>query len=381
MYNALTKAIQNNTQLCQDLWVKLCKIETPSSNKEQLDKLIDVLEQFSKDRGYPCTRTPFPKAGDCLRIEVPGDNRPPILLMAHMDTVHAMGAFGSDPVRIEGETIYGPGTVDCKGGAAVAFLTAMALEEAKIPHPPIRMNFTTDEEVSAMYSGDAGKQYITEAAKGVQAVFNCETTRPNRVVTGRKGITKVEIQITGKAAHAGNAYFSGVSAIREAAHKILALETLSEEGGCTFNCGVISGGTVANAVPEHCTIAVDIRALTPETMEKAVAQARDIAETAFVPGTHSQFHISSCRPPMPYTEGNKKLFQYYDKIAQECGFGAMEAAVTGGGSDAAYTTIAGVPTICSCGIEGIGEHTLNEQASLSSLPKRSLILALAIAKI
>ena len=69
------------------------------------------------------------------------------------------------------------------------------------------------------------------------------------------------------------------------------------------------------------------------------------------------------------------------KIAQESGFGAMEAAVTGGGSDAAYTTIAGVPTICSCGIEGIGEHTLNEQASLSSLPKRSLILAMAIAKI
>ncbi len=84
---------------------------------------------------------------------------------------------------------------------------------------------------------------------------------------------------------------------------------------------------------------------------------------------------------MPYTEGNRKLFSYYDQIAREYGFGAIEASVTGGGSDAAYTTIAGVPTICSCGIEGIGEHTLNEQASLSSLPKRSLLLALAIAKI
>ena len=46
----------------------------------------------------------------------------------------------------------------------------------------------------------------------------------------------------------------------------------------------------------------------------------------------------------------------------------------GGGSDAAYTVMAGAPTLCSCAIEGGGAHTLSEKADLSTLEERACLI-------
>ena len=51
----------------------------------------------------------------------------------------------------------------------------------------------------------------------------------------------------------------------------------------------------------------------------------------------------------------------------------------GGGSDAASTTMAGVPTICSCGVRGQWNHTMKEYAVVDSIFDRSKMYVAAVA--
>ena len=51
---------------------------------------------------------------------------------------------------------------DCKGGIAVAILTMAALKEAGYNKRPIKLVLSPDEEVSAIYSKEEGKNYLRE---------------------------------------------------------------------------------------------------------------------------------------------------------------------------------------------------------------------------
>lgn len=361
-----------------ELWEQLCRMETPSTNKPALDRQADFLEETAKALGFAVTRVPFEKAGDCLRIDVAGDDCAPVVMMAHMDTVHPVGAFGDQVVRVQGDYMYGPGTCDTKGGAVAALYACHALTKCGISHPPVRILLNTDEEVSNFYSGQAGLQWIRENVRGAQAAFNCETGKTGLITVGRKGLAHLDVHIQGKGAHAGNGYFTGISAIREAAHKILALEALSDPENCTVNCGIVRGGTICNAVPVSCDLEVDVRGLTEKGLEDVLEKVLQIINHSYVPGTTSTVSTRASRPPMERKEGNDKLFALYAKVARENGLSVPEPMVRGGTSDASYTTLEGIPTLCSCGPVGDDEHTTHERALRSSLKERSLMLALML---
>lgn len=360
------------------LWQQLCRMETPSVDKAALDRQTDFIQQTAQELGFSVTRTPFETAGDCLCIDIPGTDAPPVVLMAHMDTVHTQGAFGPEPVRMEEGVLFGPGTCDTKGGIAAALYACHALQLRGKPHPPVRILLNSDEEVSNYYSGGKGLDFIRENVGGAQAVFNCETGKAGRITVARKGLVHLDAHIQGKGAHAGNGYFQGVSAVREAAHKILALEALSEPKRCTVNCGIVKGGTVCNAVPESCDLEVDVRGLCVEDLDRVTRQVKEILTHSYVPGTVTTISVRASRPPMPQTEANMALFTRYARVARDNGLPSVEPMVRGGTSDAAYTTMEGIPTLCSCGPVGEDEHTLRERAFCASLKERSAMLALML---
>lgn len=374
----LTKCMDALEAQYLNLWEQLCRMETPSGDKEALDRQTTFLEATANGLGFAVTRVPFERAGDCLRIDVPADTGAPVVLMAHMDTVHPVGAFGSDPVRIQGDYMYGPGTCDTKGGAVAALYACHALTRCGLPHPPVRILLNTDEEVSNVYSGQKGLDFIKENVRGAQAAFNCETGKAGRITVARKGLVHLDAHIQGKGAHAGNGYFQGISAIREAAHKILALEALSDPECCTVNCGIIKGGSVCNAVPESCELEVDVRGLSKQDLDSVIQKVRQILCHSYIPGTVTTVSTRASRPPMARSEGSERLFALYARVARENGLTAVEPMVRGGTSDASYTTLEGIPTLCSCGPVGDDEHTVRERALRSSLKERSLMLALML---
>ena len=361
-------------------WEKICSFETPADNKPALDEQSRCITAFARERGFFVTEYPFPEAGNCLTVETSPDQAPAIALLAHLDTVHPVGAFGKVPVRREGDWLYGPGVLDCKGGACTALLAAEVLM-AEETAPPIRVILTTDEEVSARFSGEAGKAFIREKARGALAAFNCETGRPGVLVLGRKGILRVQVTVRGKASHAGNDYFSGVSAVKEAAHKILAIEALSRRDGATFNCGVIAGGTKSNVVPDTCRFEVDIRGRTAKELDGALEGLEEIAAKSFLPGTVSSPEIVSRRPPMEHTPEADRLFEKVRAAAARYGLEEVSPVEKGGGSDSAYLAEEGIPTVCAFGVTGTGEHTVKEAALIPSLASRAKLLAASIMEV
>lgn len=354
---------------------RIARMETPGENKDALDTMAGFIRDFAVERGFAVERIPFPATGDFLHIRLPGaPEEQPVLLMAHMDTVHAIGAFGPEVIREEDNWLCGPGVLDCKGGIATALMTMETLRESGCRRG-VSLLLTSDEEISGRLSGEAGFALMRKYAAEACAVFNCEAGKEGELTVGRKGIVRLRVDVNGIAAHAGNAYFNGASAIREAASQILQIESGSSEDGCTFNCGVIHGGTTPNTVPGHCSFVVDIRAMKEHTLNEGVERVKCLAETVSVPGTSCTVTVVSSRPPMEHREANDALLEKINRSARAIGQEPLRPIVRGGGTDAAYTVQAGAPTVCSCGMVGTGEHTLRERVDMSSLAPRVALLS------
>ena len=364
-----------------DFWKSICRMETPSSDKEALNQQADSIEAFAKARGFDVCRQSHKNAGDTLTVELVGkSDAAPIALLAHMDTVHKKGAFGESVVTEKDGVLYGPGVFDCKGGICVALLAMQVLAETAEKHRTLRLILNSDEE-DGRYLLNERAEFIQNAARGCCAAFNVEAGRADSLTVGRKGVLRAKLQVRGIAGHAGNSYFESASAVREAAHKILALEKQSTEEGLTYNCGVIHGGTAANIVPEACTIEADIRYKNAEQHEHALTTLKEIAENTYVKGCTTECEILSDLPAMECTDANLRLFEKVMEASRALGMQELLPLQRGGGSDSAYTVAIGIPTVCSMGAVGRYEHTIREQADIDSLKSRALLLAETIVRI
>ena len=96
--------------------------------------------------------------------------------------------------------------------------------------------------------------------------------------TARKGISLYEMQISGRAAHAGLEPERGINASVEAAHLILAIAELGDPAlGTTVTPTLLRSGTAANVVPARATLAVDVRAASVAEQQRVDEALRLIA--------------------------------------------------------------------------------------------------------
>ena len=195
---------------------------------------------------------------------------------------------------------------------------------------------------------------------------------------GRKGIAKYKIEITGKACHA-SVCTEGISAIREAAMKIIELEKHQDAEGITINCGIISGGSAENTVPEHCMFTVDTRFANDAQMKEVDAIVRKIAATSYLEGTTATATLLSSRISMPIKDKNVALVHALNAVWEKYNLPTCEPVVRFGGSDVAYISAANIPAADNLGICGGGIHTLDEFAYIESLPIFAARLATAAA--
>lgn len=370
--------IEKNKNRYIDFWVDICRIEGNSYSKEDVNLVVDAIEKFAVSEGFLCRRHSFDDAADYIIIEANPEGEKGHIYIAHSDTVFDKGAFGDEVVKIADGKVYGPGVIDCKGGIAVALLSMKALCECGY-NKNLRLIVTSDEEVDNSLAKDEGINIIKENSSGFKSAFCCEVGREGEILVARSGIIRVTINVYGKASHSGIDYFAGVNAIEEAAQKIIRIQKNSQQGGITYSCNLISGGERINIVAPKCSFQVDIRVKCAEDKEKALAIVREIAKTDYVGGTHTTLIIDSERMPMEKTQGNIALFESIKKVSQEYELEKIEEyGTSGGGSDAAYSVIAGVPTVCGIGTTGDFCHTPNEYAEIDSLEKRAKLISQTI---
>ena len=361
---------------------RVVNIDTGTGQKAGLDKVATIYREALAAAGVPAEIVPSATGdhvwGSHVGTSGPGTGvRPVSLVIGHMDTVFPAGTVAERPFRIDGRRAFGPGVEDMKSGLVCAVFAAKAMTELGLwPQHEVVFFFNADEEIRSPSSagifaregGRADECYVLEGARD-----------DGSVVTARKGSARFQLAVTGKAAHSGAAHPAGRSAIKALAHKVLALEGLTDyEAGTTVNVGVVKGGLSFNTVPGDAWCDVDIRVLTPELARRVVEAVTEIAAREDVPGTKTTLTGGITRPPMVRTDRNVALFHALRGLAALLGRDLTES-LTGGGSDGCLTAAAGAPTLDGLGPQGGGAHTVGEYLELDSLVPCAALLAMALA--
>ena len=343
--------------------------ESPSDNKDAVDRCGRELAGRLAEIGADVRSISVATAGDHLRAQI-GAGRRQILLLGHFDTVWPVGQLQQMPLRRDGDRLAGPGVLDMKAGIGLGMLATRALFELDRPADVrIVMLWTTDEEVGSLTS----RALIETEARQSNAVLVLEPALPGGALkTSRKGCGGYEVVVRGEAAHAGVDPGKGVSAIRELARQILAIETLQDlSAGVSVNVGVIEGGSRPNVIAAEARARVDARAPTMADAARIDAAIRGL--TPHIPGATIEIHGGFDRPPMERTPGVVRLLAIAQTAARELGQTVDEGS-TGGGSDGNFCAALGVPTLDGLGALGDGAHALHEHVVIPTLAPRAALL-------
>lgn len=359
---------------------ELVNIDSGSYDKPGVDAVGERLQRFFAEQGIATSVLPQPEHGDVIRATVPaaGGGNKPIVLMGHRDTVFPKGEAGRRPFHIADGRAYGPGVCDMKAGLVMnAFVLAAYARFGGAPAPLIGL-VTSDEEIGS----PACRPAIEATAREARAVFNSEPGRPSgNVVTGRKGGVFLHMEVLGKAAHSGGAFQDGISAIAELAHKIIALQAITDlDRGVTLNVGLVSGGQSVNTVAPRAEAQIDLRYVEPADRDIAVAEIERIAATATVPGTTAGVEIRGEFKPLVQDEASAALFDTYVGAARDAGL-TVAGEFSGGCADSGFTASVGCPTICAVGPVGGKAHSPEEYMEVDSLVPRAQSLFLAIGRL
>ena len=316
-----------------DLWKQMVTIDSGIGVKEGGMEIGNLCAGILEKLGFSIRRVSYEKCGDTIIGERGDLSKPYTILMGHMDTVFFKGEPEKRPFTIKDGKAYGPGVLDMKGGVTILLYAVRFLLEAGYNRYRIKIILAGDEEV-AHGNSTASADYEKEA-KGAIMGFNLETGFvDNSVVIERKGVAQYLFEVDGVGAHAGNNPEDGRSAVEELAHKILDIQAETDwQEGTTVNCGVIAGGTVANAVPEHAWVKVDVRFKTTAGMERIEKAFQTIAKKQYVESTTTCCKKLVVFPPMERLESSEKLFERAEAIAEKYGFPKAKAIAVGGGSD------------------------------------------------
>ena len=240
-----------------DRAVELLKhlIATPSVSRSE-EQTANVMEQAIRDLGFQPRR----EANNVWALDPHFDeNRPTLLLNAHLDTVKPVATWTRNPYCPEqdGDVLYGLGSNDC-GGGLVSLLQVFAWLTAKEQPYNVIYLASAEEEVS----GKDGISRVLPLLPPVEVAIVGEPTGMQPAIA-EKGLMVLDVVAHGTSGHAARG--EGVNAIYGALEDLHFLHThkfrkVSDLLGPTImNVTMIHAGTQHNVVPDRCEMVVDIR--------------------------------------------------------------------------------------------------------------------------
>lgn len=361
-----------------DLLRDVVNIDSGSFDKEGVDAVGTRFEQHFAEYGIETWREPHDVYGDAVHglISKPGSNEKPVLLMGHRDTVFPKGEVAKRPFTIKGNLAHGPGVADMKAGVVINVFVAAALKKFDAAPCPIKLLITGDEEIASRSS----RPIIEREGRAARAVYNSEPGRPTgNITTGRKGGVFMRFEVFGKAAHSGNNFAVGISAIGELAHKIVQIHALTDmDKGITLNVGLVSGGQSVNTTAPHAEGEIDFRYIDPADRATIMGAIEKIIATSTVPGTSAKLHINGEFLPLVQDAAAKAMFEAYQAAAVDSGLTTLTGEFAGGCADSGFTASVGTPTLCGLGPVGGNVHTDLEWLDIESIVPRAQTLARAI---
>ncbi len=229
-------------------------ISTPSVSREETDA-ANILADFIEKCGLPCERI----GNNLLVREELDEEKPTVLLCAHIDTVKPVSTWTRDPFTptVEGDRLYGLGSNDC-GGGLVSMLQAYRCLRGRATKYNLVYLASCEEEVS----GQNGFSLALPHLPKIDVAIVGEPTGMQPAIA-EKGLMVIDGIAHGKSGHA--ARNEGVNAIYEALDDMVWLRDHQFRkkslllGQTKMTVTVLNSGTQHNVVPDECRFIIDVR--------------------------------------------------------------------------------------------------------------------------
>ena len=330
---------------------------------------------------------PFPTQTGNLIVDLPGrgamKSAPRLMFMTHMDTVPLCA--GAKPV-IKGRRVVNAAPTalggDNRTGCATLVSLAAELAASKAAHPPITLVFTVREE-----SGLWGARFIDQSMLGEpKLAFNVDGRTANYVGIGAVGADRWEVEITGRASHAGGAPEKGISAMMIAAEALTDIrkggwfgKVVKGDHKGTSNVGPVMGadggpaGQATNVVTDFVRVKGESRSHDQKFFKEITAAykqaftdaAARITNTEGKAGkakfvAHTDYYPFRLKESLPVV---KRAIEAVKALGLE-----PDIRAANGGLDANWLTRHGIPTVTF----GAGQneaHTVDEWIDLDEFDK------------
>ena len=340
-------------------------------------------------------RIPVPTETGNLIVQLPGTVPGPRLLFStHLDTVPLCA--GAKPRR-EGDRIESDGTTalggDNRTGCAVLVTLVETLLKHRLQYPPLTLLFTVREE-----SGLYGARHLNPADLGGVAMgFNVDGKLAHEMTVAAVGAERWEVEILGKAAHAGVAPEKGISATLVLA---LALAEVHRGGwfgkvvqgdrAGTSNVGPVAGRTGGSA-GDATNVVTDYVHVKGESRSHDAAFAAEITQayrTAFEnaakavtddQGSTAQVKFDGRQDYAAFKlADDEPVVRHAFRAAEAMGL-TPKTKVANGGLDANWFVRHGIPTVTI----GAGQYEIHTVAEYVDVPEfeRGCRLAVALATV
>ncbi|MBN2292841.1 MAG: M20/M25/M40 family metallo-hydrolase [Pirellulales bacterium] len=369
-----------------DLWraesllLKLLKIAGPSCHEAEVAHFVtgelcragvpaSAIETDQAHRRSRCR-------GDVgnLICRLPGTIRGPRrLFMAHMDTVPL--CVGARPIKkgdyivpADKHTALG---ADDRAGVAVVLSTVLEIIRQKLPHPPLTLFFSVQEELGLLGTNSAKFSALGKP----RLAFNFDGGPCEQITMGATGGYRMTADVHGIASHAGCHPERGVSAITIAS---LAIAQLHHDGWLgniskrsktgTANVGVISGGDATNVVTPLVQIRTEARSHDPAFRKQIVAAIEKAFQDAATSVKNEDGRCGSVEFE-GHLDYESFLLADDDPSLLACEAAVRDVGITpkrkisDGGLDANWMSVRLVPTV-TMGAGQIEPHTVNERVDL-----------------
>ncbi len=337
-------------------FMEMVRIDSESGQEQEFIAYLKDL--LTKELQAECTIDDFGN----LIATIPAKNSTrtePVFFSCHADTVKP--GKGIEPVlengviRSKGDTILG---ADDKAGIAELVEALKTVDR----HPPLEIAVSREEEI-----GLVGAKHLDTTVLKSKMGFLIDMDALDAVVIGGPSHMVIDVEITGKAAHAGMEPEKGISAIRAAAAAITNLKEGWIDEETTVNVGIIEGGEIRNGVPEKAQIKAECRSLTHEKCVKQSDVIKEAFETAAKTiGARAEVKMEMAYKAVSISE-ESEVVSIAKKAVESVGL-EPQVRVICGGTDGSIYNEKDIQTVI-IGMGGVAEHSKDEHIAVVDMEK------------
>jgi tripeptide aminopeptidase len=331
-----------------DLACELQQIPSPTFKEHERAEFVrQLFEQIQlKDVGID----PTGNVWSCL----PGGDRRPLVVSAHLDTVHP--EIRPIPLIRDPGRITGPAIGDNALGLSALITLAEYLTDSntRLPGPVFFIGSVCEEGLGNL----AGMHAIVDVlGKRPLAYIILEGIGLGSVYHRGLGVERYELRVVTPGGHSW-ADYGTPSAVHELAKIITKLHAFSfpRSPRTSFNVGTIQGGTSVNTIAFNASCTIDLRSEDQITLRKTATRLEHLIETFKRPDVYIQYDLIGTRPAGQIADNHPLVLLTHDSLRR--------AGITGfsgiGSTDANVPLSRGYPAVCIGITTGGNAHTPHE---------------------